>query len=147
MDDELRLIAQNSLQSLLLDFSDWRDDVLFGFTNFLLREVQDTHQGLLDTSLKLLLQLLTQWKLTLAAQGKSYDTAKIHTAEVHTFVSIIQFFCSFNKLESPITVGLIIFNSSAFLIVVFAPIALLLLIQCLWCKRNSEKIWWLKLCF
>ncbi|XP_034722056.1 protein furry homolog isoform X1 [Etheostoma cragini] len=82
MDDELRLIAQNSLQSLLVDFSDWRDDVLFGFTNFLLREVQDTHQGLLDTSLKLLLQLLSQWKLTLAAPGKSYDTAKIHTAEL-----------------------------------------------------------------
>ncbi|XP_037630282.1 protein furry homolog isoform X1 [Sebastes umbrosus] len=82
MDDELRLIAQNSLQSLLVDFSDWRDDVLFGFTNFLLREVQDTHQGLLDTSLKLLLQLLTQWKLTLAAPGKSYDTAKVHTAEL-----------------------------------------------------------------
>uniref|UniRef100_A0A671Y0N2 FRY microtubule binding protein n=1 Tax=Sparus aurata TaxID=8175 RepID=A0A671Y0N2_SPAAU len=76
MDDELRLIAQNSLQSLLVDFSDWRDDVLFGYTNFLLREVQDTHQGLLDTSLKLLLQLLTQWKLTLAAPGKSCDTAK-----------------------------------------------------------------------
>ncbi|TKS80780.1 Protein furry -like protein [Collichthys lucidus] len=82
MDDELRLIAQNSLQSLLVDFSDWRDDVLFGFTNFLLREVQDTHQGLLDTSLKLLLQLLTQWKLTLATLGKSYDTAKVHTAEL-----------------------------------------------------------------
>uniref|UniRef100_A0A671Y3P9 FRY microtubule binding protein n=1 Tax=Sparus aurata TaxID=8175 RepID=A0A671Y3P9_SPAAU len=81
MDDELRLIAQNSLQSLLVDFSDWRDDVLFGYTNFLLREVQDTHQGLLDTSLKLLLQLLTQWKLTLAAPGKSCDTAKVHTAE------------------------------------------------------------------
>uniref|UniRef100_A0A4W6DX09 FRY microtubule binding protein n=1 Tax=Lates calcarifer TaxID=8187 RepID=A0A4W6DX09_LATCA len=82
MDDELRLIAQNSLQSLLVDFPDWRDDVLFGFTNFLLREVQDTHQGLLDTSLKLLLQLLTQWKLTQAAPGKSFDTAKIHTAEL-----------------------------------------------------------------
>uniref|UniRef100_A0A3B5AB99 Protein furry homolog n=1 Tax=Stegastes partitus TaxID=144197 RepID=A0A3B5AB99_9TELE len=82
MDDELRLIAQNSLQSLLVDFSDWRDDVLFGFTNFLLREVQDTHQGLLDTSLKLLLQLLTQWKLTLAAPGKSYDTTKMHTVEL-----------------------------------------------------------------
>uniref|UniRef100_A0A667XRB0 FRY microtubule binding protein n=1 Tax=Myripristis murdjan TaxID=586833 RepID=A0A667XRB0_9TELE len=77
MDDELRLIAQNSLQSLLVDFSDWRDEVLFGYTNFLLREVQDTHQGMLDTSLKLLLQLLTQWKLTLATPGKSYDTAKV----------------------------------------------------------------------
>lgn len=42
MDDELRLIAQNSLQSLLLDFSDWREDVLFGYTHFLLREVKRT---------------------------------------------------------------------------------------------------------
>lgn len=82
MDDELRLIAQNSLQSLLLDFSDWRDDVLFGFTNFLLREVQDTHQGLLDGSLKLLLQLLTQWRLTQATQGKNHNTSKTHTVEV-----------------------------------------------------------------
>uniref|UniRef100_A0A8C7YJS2 Furry homolog a (Drosophila) n=1 Tax=Oryzias sinensis TaxID=183150 RepID=A0A8C7YJS2_9TELE len=81
MDDELRLIAQNSLQSLLLDFSDWRDDVLFGFTNFLLREVQDTHQGLLDGSLKLLLQLLTQWRLTQATQGKNHNTSKTHTVE------------------------------------------------------------------
>lgn len=94
MDDELRLIAQNSLQSLLVDFADWRDDVLFGFTNFLLREVQDTHQGLLDTSLKLLLQLLTQWKLTLAAPGKNYDTAKVHTAEVTQLcVTYDIFFC------------------------------------------------------
>ncbi|XP_028321443.1 protein furry homolog isoform X2 [Gouania willdenowi] len=82
MDDELRLIAQNSLQSLLVDFPDWRDDVIFGFTNFLLREVQDTHQGLLDTSLKLLLQLLTQWKLTLAAPAKSHDNAKVHSVEL-----------------------------------------------------------------
>uniref|UniRef100_A0A673BB92 Furry homolog b (Drosophila) n=1 Tax=Sphaeramia orbicularis TaxID=375764 RepID=A0A673BB92_9TELE len=65
MDDELRLISQNSLQSLLLDFSDWREDVLFGYTHFLLREVQDTHQGLQDASVKLLLQLLTQWRLAL----------------------------------------------------------------------------------
>lgn len=42
MDDELRLISQNSLQSLLLDFSDWREDVLFGYTHFLLREVTET---------------------------------------------------------------------------------------------------------
>lgn len=44
MDDELRLIAQNSLQSLLLDFSDWREDVLFGYTHFLLREVKLTEE-------------------------------------------------------------------------------------------------------
>ncbi|KAJ8280141.1 hypothetical protein GJAV_G00050990 [Gymnothorax javanicus] len=77
MDDELRLIAQNSLQSLLLDFSDWREDVLFGFINFLLREVQDTHPSLLDSSLRLLLQLLAQWKLALQAGGKGHDPSKL----------------------------------------------------------------------
>lgn len=48
MDDELRLIAQNSLQSLLLDFSDWREDVLFGYTHFLLREVKLTECWLIE---------------------------------------------------------------------------------------------------
>lgn len=47
MDDELRLIAQNSLQSLLLDFSDWREDVLFGYTHFLLREVKPDHMKII----------------------------------------------------------------------------------------------------
>uniref|UniRef100_A0A670I194 FRY microtubule binding protein n=1 Tax=Podarcis muralis TaxID=64176 RepID=A0A670I194_PODMU len=73
MDDELRHIAQNSLQGLLVDFVDWREDVLFGFTNFLLREVNDMHHSLLDTSLKLLLQLLTQWKLVMHTPGKASE--------------------------------------------------------------------------
>uniref|UniRef100_A0A8C5CD52 FRY microtubule binding protein n=1 Tax=Gadus morhua TaxID=8049 RepID=A0A8C5CD52_GADMO len=80
MDDELRLISQNSLQSLLLDFSDWREDVLFGYTHFLLREVQDTQQGLQDASVKLLLQLLTQWRLALQLQGKSRRGADVRSA-------------------------------------------------------------------
>lgn len=83
MDDELRHIAQNSLQGLLVDFSDWREDVLFGFTNFLLREVNDMHHTLLDSSLKLLLQLLTQWKLVVQTQGRVYEQGnKIRTSEV-----------------------------------------------------------------
>lgn len=83
MDDELRHIAQNSLQGLLVDFSDWREDVLFGFTNFLLREVNDMHHTLLDSSLKLLLQLLTQWKLVIQTQGRAYEQAnKIRNSEL-----------------------------------------------------------------
>ncbi|XP_028635587.1 protein furry homolog [Grammomys surdaster] len=83
MDDELRHIAQNSLQGLLVDFTDWREDVLFGFTNFLLREVNDMHHTLLDSSLKLLLQLLTQWKLVIQTQGRVYEQAnKIRNSEL-----------------------------------------------------------------
>ncbi|XP_067842067.1 protein furry homolog isoform X2 [Heptranchias perlo] len=82
MDDELRHIAQNSLQSLLVDFVDWREDVLFGFTNFLLREVNDTQQNLLDSSLKLLVHLLTQWKLAIQTQSKGQDQTKLRTSEL-----------------------------------------------------------------
>ncbi|KAK9402365.1 protein furry like [Crotalus adamanteus] len=82
MDDELRHIAQNSLQGLLVDFVDWREDVLFGFTNFLLREVNDVHNSLLDTSLKLLLQLLTQWKLTIHTSGKTSEQTKVRSSEL-----------------------------------------------------------------
>uniref|UniRef100_A0A671PBF7 Protein furry homolog n=1 Tax=Sinocyclocheilus anshuiensis TaxID=1608454 RepID=A0A671PBF7_9TELE len=77
MDDELRLIAQNSLQSLLLDFSDWREDVLFGYTNFLLREVQDTQQGLQDSSVKLLLHFLTQWRLAIQMGTHSSGSSRL----------------------------------------------------------------------
>nr|XP_034971650.1 protein furry homolog isoform X5 [Zootoca vivipara] len=82
MDDELRHISQNSLQGLLVDFVDWREDVLFGFTNFLLREVNDMHHSLLDTSLKLLLQLLTQWKLVMHTPGKASEQAKGRSTEL-----------------------------------------------------------------
>lgn len=82
MDDELRLIAQNSLQTLLLDFSDWREDVLLGYSGFLLREVQDTQQSLLHSSIKLLLQLLTQWRLALLTSSRSTENTNICSAEV-----------------------------------------------------------------
>uniref|UniRef100_A0A668UZN6 Furry homolog b (Drosophila) n=1 Tax=Oreochromis aureus TaxID=47969 RepID=A0A668UZN6_OREAU len=89
MDDELRLISQNSLQSLLLDFSDWREDVLFGYTHFLLREVQDTHQCLQDASVKLLLQLLTQWRLALQLQGKMRGGASPRLPERSPHCSVL----------------------------------------------------------
>lgn len=82
MDDELRLIAQNSLQSLLLDFSDWREEVLLGYSGFLLREVQDTQQSLLHSAIKLLLQLLTQWRLALLTSSKSSENPNICSSEV-----------------------------------------------------------------
>lgn len=42
MDEELRGLAFQSLQTLVMDFSDWRQDVLHGFTQFLSRDVTDT---------------------------------------------------------------------------------------------------------
>lgn len=42
-------------------------------------QVQDTHQGLQDASVKLLLQLLTQWRLALQLQGKMRGGVEVCT--------------------------------------------------------------------
>ncbi|XP_034942121.1 protein furry isoform X2 [Chelonus insularis] len=66
MDEELRGLAYQSLQTLVLDFPDWRQDVVLGFTQFLARDVQDTFPQLVDNGLRMLLQLLTSWKNALS---------------------------------------------------------------------------------
>ncbi|XP_021940399.1 protein furry [Zootermopsis nevadensis] len=66
MDEELRGLAYQSLQTLVMDFPDWRQDVIYGFTQFLARDVQDTFPQLVDNGLRMLLQLLTSWKNALA---------------------------------------------------------------------------------
>jgi len=43
MDEELRGLAYQSLQTLVVDFPDWRQDVIHGFTQFLARDVIDTY--------------------------------------------------------------------------------------------------------
>ncbi|XP_077578955.1 protein furry homolog [Stigmatopora nigra] len=92
MDDELRLIARNSLQSLLVDFSDWREEIVLGFAAFVLHHVHDAHQGVLEDSLKLLLQLLNQWKLTetttAAAAGRSSRGAEVHGPHAATLHAV-----------------------------------------------------------
>ncbi|XP_025832530.1 protein furry homolog [Agrilus planipennis] len=69
MDEELRGLAYQSLQTLVIDFPDWRQDVLWGFTQFLARDVLDTFPQLVDNGLRMLLQLLTAWKNTLTSNA------------------------------------------------------------------------------
>ncbi|XP_054276805.1 protein furry-like [Macrosteles quadrilineatus] len=73
MDEELRGLAYQSLQTLVIDFPDWRQDVILGFTQFLARDVQDTFTQLLDNGLRMLLQLITSWKNAL---GPAKDRTK-----------------------------------------------------------------------
>lgn len=42
MDEELRTLAHQSLQTLVIDFPDWRQEVIHGYTQFLTRDVVDT---------------------------------------------------------------------------------------------------------
>ncbi|CAO1322409.1 unnamed protein product [Diamesa hyperborea] len=65
MDEELNGLAYQSLQTLIKDFPDWRQDVIQGFTQFLSRDVNDTFHHLLDNGLRMLHMLLSSWKIAL----------------------------------------------------------------------------------
>ncbi|KAM5336812.1 protein furry homolog-like isoform 4-T4 [Glossophaga mutica] len=74
MDEELRALAFNTLQALVLDFPDWREDVLSGFVYFTVREVTDIHPTLLDNAVKMLVQLINQWKQATQMHNKNQDS-------------------------------------------------------------------------
>uniref|UniRef100_A0A8D2LWC2 FRY like transcription coactivator n=1 Tax=Varanus komodoensis TaxID=61221 RepID=A0A8D2LWC2_VARKO len=76
MDEELRALAFNTLQALMLDFPDWREDVLSGFVYFIVREVTDVHPTLLDNAVKMLVQLINQWKQAVQMQNKNQETQR-----------------------------------------------------------------------
>ncbi|XP_028156652.1 protein furry-like [Ostrinia furnacalis] len=80
MDEELRGLSFQSLQTLIVDFPEWRQDVLAGFTQFLAKEVQDTSPQLVENGLRMLLQLITSWKNgepAAAAPGKLEPLASV----------------------------------------------------------------------
>ncbi|KFP18887.1 Protein furry homolog-like, partial [Egretta garzetta] len=76
MDEELRALAFNTLQALMLDFPDWREDVLSGFVYFIVREVTDVHPTLLDNAVKMLVQLINQWKQAAQMHNKNQDAQR-----------------------------------------------------------------------
>lgn len=47
IDEELRVLAYQSLQTLVVDFPDWRQEVLSGYTQFLARDVQVRNNNIL----------------------------------------------------------------------------------------------------
>lgn len=76
MDEELSGLAYQSLQTLVKDFPDWRQDVIQGFTQFLSRDINDTFHHLLDNGLRMLHMLLSTWKLALEKLPPTLNTAK-----------------------------------------------------------------------
>uniref|UniRef100_A0A3Q3W8K9 Uncharacterized protein n=1 Tax=Mola mola TaxID=94237 RepID=A0A3Q3W8K9_MOLML len=73
MDEELRGLAFTTLQALMVDFPEWREDVLSGFAYFIVREVTDVHPTLLDNAVKMLLQLISQWRQAVQSSNKSHE--------------------------------------------------------------------------
>ncbi|KAG8453653.1 hypothetical protein GDO86_000331 [Hymenochirus boettgeri] len=85
MDEELRGLAFNTLQALMQDFPDWREDVLSGFVYFIVREVTDVHPTLLDNAVKMLVQLINQWKQAAQIHNKHTDVQRgVSNGAAHT---------------------------------------------------------------
>ncbi|XP_050300806.1 protein furry isoform X2 [Anthonomus grandis grandis] len=90
MDEELRGLSYCSLQSLVVDFPEWRQDVLWGLTQFVAKEISDTFPQLMDHGLKMILTLLCAWKSALTNTplvtgtlriGKEYSEMKSTTPD------------------------------------------------------------------
>lgn len=73
MDEELRGLAFTTLQALMVDFPEWREVVLSGFAYFIVREVTVVHPTLLDNAVKMLLQLLSQWRQAVQSSNKGHE--------------------------------------------------------------------------
>lgn len=73
MDEELRGLAFTTLQTLMVDFPEWREDVVSGFVYFMVREVTDVHPTLLDNAVKMLLQLISQWRQAVQSSNKTQE--------------------------------------------------------------------------
>eukprot|EP00794_Sanderia_malayensis_P007422 gene7422-8242_t len=66
LDEELRGLAFTALQSLIMDFPDYREEVVLGYINFTLKEVPDIYPNILESSLRVVLQLIIQWKVAVS---------------------------------------------------------------------------------
>ncbi|XP_031631504.1 protein furry isoform X4 [Contarinia nasturtii] len=73
MDEELRTLAHQSLQTLVVDFPDWRQDVIHGYTQFIVRDVLDTYPQLVDNCTRLLLIFINIWRSALG----NYSTGSL----------------------------------------------------------------------
>jgi len=76
IDEELRGLSFQSLQSLLVDFPDWRNDVLSEFVTFASKDVPDTAPQQLDNALRMLLQLLISWRGAVTGTQNNFPRAE-----------------------------------------------------------------------
>lgn len=65
IDDELKLLAFQTLKNFVNEYPQWRRYVFTGFTNFIIKEISDMYPKLIENALKMLIQLLNTWKLAL----------------------------------------------------------------------------------
>ncbi|XP_032575618.1 protein furry isoform X10 [Drosophila sechellia] len=75
MDEELRILTHQSLTTLVIDFPDWRQDVVHGYTQFLVRDVTDTYPQLLENCTRILFTFLNIWRCATNVNGNNTTSA------------------------------------------------------------------------
>lgn len=74
VDETLKGHAFQALQNLMLESPSWRENVIRGFVVFIQKEISDVTNQLLDSSLRLLMQLLVQWKTSMNTNTKDKNS-------------------------------------------------------------------------
>ncbi|KAI6200883.1 Protein furry-like protein-like [Aphelenchoides besseyi] len=74
VDEELRVTACQTLQNLITECAEWREDIINTHLNFLTNNIQDTFPTLLESTVRFLLQLLCAWKSTVQLEKKNISS-------------------------------------------------------------------------
>ncbi|CAD5214063.1 unnamed protein product [Bursaphelenchus okinawaensis] len=80
IDDDLRTTAFQTLQHLVAESPDWREDIINAQLKFITTDIQDTFPTLIETTVRYLLQLLCTWKSAVLVEKKNQDSTQ-KTAE------------------------------------------------------------------
>ncbi|GFR96359.1 furry [Elysia marginata] len=71
VDEELKGLAFQALQNLMSESPTWREHVIHAFVQFIQKDISDTKPTLLDNAIRLLSQLMVQWRSTMTMPGAS----------------------------------------------------------------------------
>nr|AOV18883.1 furry [Lymnaea stagnalis] len=88
VDEELKGLAFQALQNLMSESPVWREHVIHGFVQFIQKDISDTKPGLLDSTLRLLSQLMVQWRSTMMMAGANQQAVK-DPAHAHPNVDVL----------------------------------------------------------
>uniref|UniRef100_A0A915EW74 Cell morphogenesis protein N-terminal domain-containing protein n=1 Tax=Ditylenchus dipsaci TaxID=166011 RepID=A0A915EW74_9BILA len=70
IDEELRATAYQTLQNLVSECVEWREEIIHSFLRFLTSNIQDTFPTLLESTVRFLLQLLCTWRSSILMERR-----------------------------------------------------------------------------
>ncbi|KAI1729371.1 protein furry homolog-like [Ditylenchus destructor] len=82
IDEELRGSAYQTLQNLMTECVEWREEIVHSFLRFLTTTIQDTYPTLLESTVRFLLQLLCAWKIALNSEKKRENQENLPPGEI-----------------------------------------------------------------